>query len=124
MLRILGSPKRFCDSLTRRDMLLAGGLGLCGLGLDVCELLPNAAKVMDKVTVLRSLTHPYPIHGVAYATTGVPQIDVPMELNPRDGRHWPFIGSAVEYLTAGKSARRDPVPTNVALPWPFSSQRV
>ncbi len=119
MLRILGSPKRFCDGLTRRDMLVAGGLGLCGLGLpdllraedsrapkpadarlgksfgkakscillflygspsqletfdmkpdaapevrgefkpirsrlpglDVCELLPNAAKVMDKVTV-------------------------------------------------------------------------
>src|SRR5262245_44557624 len=38
-------------------------------GLDVCELLPNAAKVMDRVTVVRSLTHPYPIHGVAYATT-------------------------------------------------------
>ena len=33
MLRILGSPKRFCDGLTRRDMLLAGGLGLFGLGL-------------------------------------------------------------------------------------------
>ena len=93
-------------------------------GLDVCELLPNAAKVMDKVTVLRSLTHPYPIHGVAYATTGVPQIDVPMELNPRDGRHWPFVGSVVEYLTAGKSSKRDAVPTNIALPWPFSSQRV
>ena len=39
-------------------------------GLDVCELLPYTAKVMDRVTVLRSLTHPYPIHGVAYATTG------------------------------------------------------
>ena len=31
MLRILGSPKRFCDGLTRRDMLLAGGLGLAAL---------------------------------------------------------------------------------------------
>jgi len=192
MLRILGSPKRFCDGLTRRDMLLAGGLGLCGLGLadllraeesrpprpadartgrafgkakscillflygspsqletfdmkpeaalevrgefkpirsrvpglDVCELLPNAAKVMDKVTVLRSLTHPYPIHGVAYATTGVPQIDVPMELNPHDGRHWPFIGSVVDYLTSGKASKRQAAPTNIGLPWPFSTQRV
>src|ERR1700737_1166614 len=35
-------------------------------GADVCELLPNLARVMDRVTVLRSLTHPYPIHGVAY----------------------------------------------------------
>jgi hypothetical protein len=193
MLRILGSPKRFCDGLTRRDMLVAGGLGLCGLGLsdllraeeaqrsrpagqrpgggfgkakacillflygspsqletfdmkpdaapeirgefkpirsrlpglDVCELLPNAAKLMDKTTVLRSLTHPYPIHGVAYATTGVPTIDVPMELNPHDGRHWPFIGSVVEYLTAGKKgAKPEAAPTNIGLPWAFSSQRV
>jgi Protein of unknown function (DUF1501) len=193
MLRILGSPKRFCDGLTRRDMLVAGGLGLFGLGLadllraeeargaqpkglrsgrsfgkakacillflygspsqletfdmkpdaapeirgefkpiksrlpglDVCELLPNAAKVMDNVTVLRSLTHPYPIHGVAYATTGVPTIDVPMELNPHDGRHWPFIGSVVEHLTAGKrGAKAQAAPTNIGLPWAFSSQRV
>src|SRR5713101_846321 len=34
MLRILGAQKRFCDGLTRRDMLWAGGLGMFGLGLD------------------------------------------------------------------------------------------
>lgn len=198
MLRILGSPKTFCDGVTRRDMLWAGGLGLLGLGmaplvgrsstgtatataphrdraeavgksfgrakscillylygapsqletfdmkpdapveirgefkpirsslpgLDVCELLPNTAKVMDKVTVLRSLTHPYPIHGVAFATTGVPQIDVAMELAPHDSRHWPFLGSAVAYLEGQKAARPGAAPTNVALPWAFSSQRV
>ena len=44
---------------------------------------------------VRSVTHKYPIHGVAYATTGVPDIDVAMELSPHDGRHWPFIGSVV-----------------------------
>jgi hypothetical protein len=92
-------------------------------GLDVCELLPNAAKVMDRVTTIRSLTHPYPIHGVAYALTGVPQIDVPMELNPRDGRHWPFLGSVVDYL-GRRDGKKTAVPTNVALPFPFSSQRV
>jgi hypothetical protein len=94
-------------------------------GLDVCELLPNAARVMDRVTVVRSLTHPYPLHGVAYALTGVPQIDVPMELNPRDPRHWPFIGSVVEYLGQQKTGRKPrPVPDNIALPFPFSSRRV
>ena len=56
-------------------------------GADVGELLPHTAGVMDRVTVVRSLTHPYPIHGVAYALTGVSQIDAPMELNPHDGRH-------------------------------------
>ena len=91
-------------------------------GLDVCELLPNAARVMDRVTVVRSLTHPYPMHGVAYALTGVPQIDVPMELNPRDPRHWPFIGSVVDYLSRQKPRRKpQAVPNNIGLPFPFSS---
>jgi hypothetical protein len=190
MLRILGSPKRLCNGITRREMVRAGGLGLCGLGLadffrlsevqagqsrhlhargfgkakscillylygapsqletfdpkpdaaaeirgelkhissslpglNVGELLPHAARVMNKVTVIRSMTHPYPLHGVAFATTGVPEIDVPMELNPRDARHWPYIGSVVDFLTRRRGLKR-PVPTNIALPWPFSSQRV
>ena len=55
--------------------------------MDVGELLPNLSRVMDRATVVRSLTHPYPIHGVAFAATGIPQIDVAMELSPRDGRH-------------------------------------
>lgn len=95
-------------------------------GLDVCEHLPNMAKVMDRVTVVRSMTHPYPIHGVAYALTGTPQIDIPMELNPHDPRHWPFVGSVVDYLgrqTSGQR-RRGAAPDNIALPFPFSSQRV
>ncbi len=188
MLRILGSTKRFCDGIHRRDALWAGGLSLFGLGLadylrasadpkgdmgrqfgkakacillylygspsqleladmkpnapveirgelkpirsslpgcDVCELLPHTSKIMHHITVLRSLTHKYPIHGVAYATTGVPEIDVPMELNPRDARHWPYIGSVVAYLEQmHKSARGQHPPSNIALPWPFSSQRM
>src|SRR2546423_3634749 len=47
-------------------------------GMDVGELLPNCARIMDKVTVIRSMTHPYPIHGVAYATTSIENIDVGM----------------------------------------------
>ena len=93
-------------------------------GLDVCELLPNAAKIMDRVCVVRSMTHPYPLHGVAYATTGVPTMDVPMELNPRDGRHHPFVGSVVDYLDRQKQRAKGDVPNNIGLPFPFSSQRV
>ncbi len=189
MLRVLGSPKRLCNGLTRRDMLHAGGLSLLGLtladylrlseaqatpkktaasfgkakacillylygspsqletfdmkpdapleirgelkpipsslpGLPVCELLPNLSRQMHLTTVLRTVTHPYPIHGVAYATTGIPQIDVAMELSPRDGRHWPFIGSVVDYLVRRESnGRRTEVPTNMALPFPMSTRR-
>src|SRR5207244_474172 len=119
MLRILGSPQRLCTGVTRREMLRAGGLSLFGLGLSnffaLCDRLPRTAKVMDRVTVLRSLTHPYPLHGVAFATTGCPAIDVPMELNPRDGRHQPFIGSIVDYLSRGRKKPAD-APDNIALP--------
>jgi hypothetical protein len=94
-------------------------------GLDVCELLPNLAKVMDRTTVVRSMSHPYPIHGVAYALTGVPQIDIPMELSPHDPRHWPFVGSVVDFLTRKHDGRRPAaMPNNIALPFPFSSRRV
>ncbi len=192
MLRILGSPKRLCDGLTRRDMLRVGGLGLAGLtlpdittlqasaaagptrgrsfgkaknvilihlygapsqlewvdpkpdapveirgelgvipsklvGCQVGELFPKMAEVMDRVTVLRSMTHEHPIHGVAFALTGVPSIDVAMELKPNDQRHWPYFGSVVEYVEAKqREANQQPqpaVPPNLALPFRFSSQR-
>jgi hypothetical protein len=94
-------------------------------GLDVCELLPNFAKVMDRCTIVRSMTHPYPIHGVAYALTGIPKIELPMELNPHDSRHWPFVGSVVEFVTRQKQAGRPTeIPNNIALPFAFSSRRV
>src|SRR5438094_7869116 len=74
------------------------------------------------------MTHPYPIHGVAFALTGVPTIDVAMELSPRDPRHWPFVGSVVEYVDAQQKSGSRPatrsMPKNIALPFPFSSQRV
>src|SRR4051812_240565 len=81
---------------------------------------------MHHVTVLRSITHKHPIHGVAYATTAVPDITVQMELSPHDAGHWPFIGSVVSHLERqrhGLAALRKPVPDNIALPWPFSSRR-
>src|SRR6185503_16940295 len=81
-------------------------------GCNVCDLFPQMAKVMDRTTVLRSLTHPYPIHGVAYALTGVPAIDVAMELSPRDPRHWPYFGSVVDYVTARERAGFRAVPNN------------
>ncbi len=92
-------------------------------GCHVCELLPHHAQVMDRVTVLRSLTHPHPIHGVAYALTGIPAIEVAMELSPRDARHWPFFGSVVDYVESQTGAGPADVPRNVALPFRFSSQR-
>lgn len=188
MLRVLGSTRRLCDGITRRDLLhvgaaSVGGLGLAPLlarqaapapagtdgnfgrakncivlflygspsqletfdmkphaplevrgtmqpiasslpGLDVCEHLPRMARIMDRTTVVRSVTHDQPIHGVAYAMTGVPAINVAMELNPRDPDHHPYFGSCVEYADRRQrgGATADFI-QNVALPFPFSSKR-
>jgi uncharacterized protein (DUF1501 family) len=181
MLRVLGSPKRLCDGLTRRDLLQAGGVSLLGLGLGdladaaavprvpakhvillflygaasqldtfdpkpdapqdirgpfgtiatrlpgvrVCEHLPRLASMLDRVALVRSMSHPYPIHGVAYAVTGVDRIDIPMELNRHDLRHWPYFGCVLDYLEDNDSSlprvrggRGLPaVPRTIHLPW-------
>jgi hypothetical protein len=95
-------------------------------GLDVCEYLPNMAQVMDRGTVVRSITHPYPLHGVANALTGVPSFDVALLLRPKDPRHWRFFGSVLDYLDQKSTGGRPhgDMPQNIALPWHFSSQRV
>jgi hypothetical protein len=92
-------------------------------GLDVCEHLPHTARVMDRCTVIRSLHHEYPIHGVAYATTGIPAINVQMELSPKDPEHHPFLGSVVNWADERRGTANRSFPQNVALPFPFSTQR-
>src|SRR5262245_25131080 len=160
MWRILGSHRRLCDRMIRRDFLQVGGISLFGLGLDralraaetsaagdverqfgrakscillylygspcqletfdvhrdapleirgelgtiptsiprfpIVELLPETARIIDRTTVVRSMTHPYPVHGIAYATSGLPVPEGQLEVSPRDSRHWPFIGSVIE----------------------------
>jgi len=188
MLRLLGSQRKLCDGISRRDLLQVGGASMAGLGLssllarqaaaegntsslpgfgkakqcivlflygspsqmetfdmkpqapvevrgtmqpissslpglDVCEHLPQMAKVMDKVSVVRSVTHPHPIHGVAYAMTGTSLIDVAMELNPRDDRHHPYFGSCVAYADEQLAGPNRGALQNIALPFPFSSKR-
>jgi hypothetical protein len=188
MFRLLGSARRLCDGVSRRDFLQIGGLGMLGLthgdalrlnassadhsvhgrhygkakacillfpygsppqhetfdpkpdapveiqgelrsipscvpGLRICELLPGIAQVMDRVTVVRSMTHPYPEHGVAYAVTGIPTYTPALETRARDPQHWPFIGSIVDYLEEKRTGNSAPsLPRNVGLPWLLNSK--
>ena len=92
-------------------------------GVRVGEILPRIAKLLDRTTILRSLTHPYPVHGMAFATSAVPSTDIPMESDPRDSRHWPFIGSVVDYLAERTSRKVPDIPRNFGLPFPFGSKR-
>src|SRR5262249_28192843 len=41
-------------------------------GLRISEGLPRVARVMDRLTVVRSLTHPWPLHHVHYAVSANP----------------------------------------------------
>jgi hypothetical protein len=91
--------------------------------VQIGEGLPRTAQVIDRVTVVRSMTHPYPLHGVAYAITGMPMYSAEIEDRPRDPAHWPFIGSIVDYLEAQRTGGELPeIPRNMGLPWLFGSR--
>jgi hypothetical protein len=82
-------------------------------GLRVCERLPRLARVMDKVTVVRSLRHTMKNHNSAgyYSLTGhAPPGD---DQRLRDSRElFPAYGSVVSRLAPAKVG----VPTFVAFP--------
>lgn len=92
-------------------------------GVRFCELLPKVGRVADRLTVVRSMTHPYPVHGVAYALTGMPTYTPAIEANPRAAEHWPFLGSAVDYVERRRANASVPdMPRNIGLPWRFGSK--
>ncbi|HND52562.1 MAG TPA: DUF1501 domain-containing protein [Pirellulaceae bacterium] len=94
-------------------------------GYQICEGLPRIARIADRLCVVRSMTHPYPVHGVAYALTGMPTYTPAVEARPRDPLHRPYLGSIVDYLDAQNPARSgaaDALPRNLGLPWQFGSK--
>lgn len=90
-------------------------------GIAICEALPRTAQIVDKTTIVRSLNHPYPLHGVAYAVSGLPTYTPELEAQPLDARHWPYIGSVVDYVQSAVS-QSGALPQNVALPWMLNSK--
>ena len=98
-------------------------IATCIPGVRIGEGIPGVAPIMDKIAVVRSVNHPYPQHGVAYAVTGIPTYTPALEDKPRDSRHWPFIGSVVDYIGQQRMGGAIPtVPRNIALPWLLNSK--
>lgn len=92
-------------------------------GIHIGDHLPRIAGIMDRLTIVRSLTHPYALHGTVYATSGIPDVDTRIEAQPRHPRQWPFIGSIVDYLEEQRSPGVLPtIPRNVALPFVMGSK--
>ncbi len=90
-------------------------------GLRVCEHLPNCARVMDKVTLVRTLRHTMKNHNSAgyYSLTGyAPPTD---DQRLRDSRDlFPAYGSVVDRLSPAKKG----IPTFVAFPHVISDGSV
>ncbi len=83
-------------------------------GVSVCEHLPRMARVMDKVSLVRSMTHPMKNHNSAayYALTGhAPPLD---DIRLKDSLElFPAYGSVVDRL----SPARQGMPSFVAHPY-------
>src|ERR1700722_10755955 len=109
LLYLYGSPSQLETFDVKPDAPagIRGELGTTATslpGFRIGELLPEIAKIVNRTTVVRSMVHPYPVHGIAYATSGLPDPGGIRELSPRDPEHWPFIGSVVDYLEERRRA--------------------
>jgi len=86
-------------------------------GLTVCEHMPQLSRLVDRLTQIRSVTHPDNTHTVAmhYMLTGV-RHQRP-KTNPQNaGDDFPCFGAAVNYLDALNGQRQRPiVPTAISL---------
>ncbi|MFM7842731.1 MAG: DUF1501 domain-containing protein [Planctomycetota bacterium] len=92
-------------------------------GLCYGEGLPQVARIADRLTTIRSMSHPYPLHGVAYALSGLPVYTTDLEVKPHDPAQWPYFGSVADwYWSRGKAQTPDRVLQHVGLPWVLNSQ--
>ncbi len=71
-------------------------------GVQICELMPRLARQMDKVAVVRSVTHPSNIHepSVYHMLTGRNDMTLTVPRNGRRRTHPPFFGSVLSHFAA------------------------
>ena len=85
-------------------------------GVRVCEHLPHIATMLDRVALVRSMTHSYPTHAVSYTLSGTPISDAAIEGQSKDARHWPFFGSVLDHLLVARAGSRSVRHTSEPLP--------
>jgi hypothetical protein len=93
-------------------------------GIKASELLPNVARNLHRVCLLRSMTHTSNNHAVSTALSGLRESEPALEGNGNDPRHQPYFGSVLEYLwnQRGISVASTGVPVNMVLPWPLNNK--
>ena len=91
-------------------------------GVRICGELPKLAAMVDRLGIVRSMTHPNNNHSNLYTLTGYPAVDFSSETNPFDSRHHPFFGSVLDYLEEQHAPGEVPeLPRNLGLPFRFST---
>jgi hypothetical protein len=125
ILYLYGAPSQIDTFDPKPDALpnIRGEFGTIATSLNgvrICEHLPRMAKLMHRVALVRSLSHAYNNHAVAYTLSGIPFSEPAIEANAREPRHWPYIGSTLQYLWS-RQAKAGLLP-NVYLPWPLNSR--
>jgi hypothetical protein len=91
-------------------------------GVRVCEHLPRIAAALDRVCLVRSMTHASSNHAVSVALSGLPTSEPAVEANRADARHWPYFGSVLDYLWRAGAGESDGLPANIILPWPLNAR--
>jgi len=92
-------------------------------GVRVCEHLPRIAGVLDRVCLVRSMSHTSNNHAVSVALSGLSRSQPAVEANRADAQHWPYFGSVLEYLWRHERDTADGrLTANVILPWPLNAR--
>ena len=93
-------------------------------GVRVCEHLPRIASVMDRVCLVRSMSHSSNNHAASVALSGLSRSLPAIEANRADAQHWPYFGSVLEYLwkQRGLDSADTSLPMNMILPWPLNAR--
>jgi uncharacterized protein (DUF1501 family) len=92
-------------------------------GVRACEHLPRIAASLDRMCLVRSMTHSSNNHAVSVALSGLSRSLPAIEANRSDSQHWPYFGSVLEYLgKRGGQSGESGLPANVILPWPLNAR--
>jgi Protein of unknown function (DUF1214)/Protein of unknown function (DUF1501) len=94
-------------------------------GIRACEHLPRIASSIDRMCLVRSMSHSSNNHAVSVALSGLPRSEPAIEANRTDAQHWPYFGSVLEYLwkQRGHDSGDTGLPVNVILPWPLNARK-
>ena len=82
-------------------------------GIEICELFPRMAKMMDKFAIIRSVVGSEGAHDLYQCMTGRPRKDKPVVGG------WPSMGAFVSRL---QGSVNDGVPPNLALMYPTGNR--